>query len=213
MRIAIFGATGFTGKAILREALAQGHEVTVLVRGSSVRPEDHHRLKVLVGQVLDPRDVAATLEGQDAVIQCLGVGGKGDGKPSTFLSDATRVIVAEMEKQGASRLVALSNTGAGDSAAAMPWIFSRLIMPLFMPWLRPILDDKDRMEPIITGSDLDWTIVRCPNILDRKPSGTCKTSPDGRGLRLSISLADMARFTIEELSGRSFNRQAISISN
>ena len=32
MKVTIFGATGFSGQAILTEALKQGHEVTILVR-------------------------------------------------------------------------------------------------------------------------------------------------------------------------------------
>ena len=32
MKVAIFGATGFSGKAILEEALNKKHQVTILVR-------------------------------------------------------------------------------------------------------------------------------------------------------------------------------------
>jgi uncharacterized protein YbjT (DUF2867 family) len=35
MKVIIFGATGFSGQAILAETIKQGHEVTVLVRDSS----------------------------------------------------------------------------------------------------------------------------------------------------------------------------------
>ncbi|MFN7833476.1 MAG: NAD(P)H-binding protein, partial [Bacteroidota bacterium] len=35
MRVVIFGATGFSGKAILEELLAQSHQVTILVRNKS----------------------------------------------------------------------------------------------------------------------------------------------------------------------------------
>jgi putative NADH-flavin reductase len=120
MKVTIFGATGFSGQAILAEALKQGHEVTILVREASKIPTKHKNLTLVEGNVLDPQMVASVLHHQEAVIQCLGVGGKGDGKPTTFISDATKVIVDEMQKQNIKRLMAMSNVGAGNSIAFQP---------------------------------------------------------------------------------------------
>ena len=99
MKIIIFGATGFSGQAILAEAIKQGHDVTVLVRDASIVQIKHNNLTIVEGNVLDSQTVASVVQHQEAVIQCLGVGGKGDGKPTTFISDATTVIVNEMQKQ------------------------------------------------------------------------------------------------------------------
>ena len=55
------------------------------------------------GQVTDRSVICQVIEGQDAVIQTLGLGGKGDGKPTTFVSEANRLIMEEMEKAGRSR--------------------------------------------------------------------------------------------------------------
>jgi hypothetical protein len=62
--------------------------------------------------------------------------------------------------------------GAGNSIAFQPWIFTKIILPSFMKWLKVIIDDKNRMEPIIMNSRLDWTIVRCPNIVDKPSKGS-----------------------------------------
>jgi putative NADH-flavin reductase len=93
MKVTIFGATGFSGQAILAEVIKQGHEVTILVRDASKVSIQHKNLTIVEGNVLDPQTVASVIHHQEAVIQCLGVGGKGDGKPTTFISDATKVIV------------------------------------------------------------------------------------------------------------------------
>ena len=108
MKITIFGATGFSGQTILAESIKQGHEVTVLVRDASKVQIKHKNLTIIEGNVLEPQTVASVLHNQEAVIQCLGVGGKGDGKPTTFISDATKVIVDEMQKHQIERLIALS---------------------------------------------------------------------------------------------------------
>ena len=213
MKVTIFGATGFSGQAILAEALKQGHEVTILVRDASKIQIKHKNLTLVEGNVLDRQTVASVIHHQEAVIQCLGVGGKGDGKPTTFISDATKVIVDEMQKQNIKRLIAMSNVGAGNSIAFQPWFFTKIILPYFMKWLKVIIEDKNRMEPIIMNSNLDWTIVRCPNIVDKPGKGTCNATLDGKGLKLSITLPDLSKFMVDQLKLTAFIKQAPSVSN
>ena len=213
MKVNIFGATGFSGQGILAEALKQGHEVTTLVRDASKIPIKHQNLTIVEGNVLDPQTVASVLHHQEAVIQCLGVSGKGDGKPTTFISDATKVIVDEMQNQKIKRLIAMSNVGAGNSIAFQPWFFTKIILPYFMKWLKVIIEDKNRMEPIIMNSNLDWTIVRCPNIVDKPAKGRCNATLDGKGLKLSITLSDLSKFMVDQLKQTVFIKQAPSVSN
>jgi putative NADH-flavin reductase len=213
MKLVIFGATGFSGQAILKLALSKGYQVTVLVRNKSTITIKNDNLTVIQGNVLDRNNVKKALEHQDAVIQCLGVGGKGDGKPTTFISEANKIIVDEMEKQKVSRLIAMSNVGAGNSLSFQPWFFTNFILPYFMKWLKVIIDDKNRMEPTIMNSELEWTIVRCPNIVEKTPKGNVHTTLDGKGLKLSITLGDMAEFIIHQLTDSTYSKQAPSISN
>jgi putative NADH-flavin reductase len=213
MKLIIFGATGFSGQAILKLALSKGFQVTVLVRNKSAITIQNENLIVIQGNVLDRNDVKKALEHQDAVIQCLGVGGKGDGKPTTFISDATKIIVEEMEKMQIKRLIAMSNVGAGNSVSFQPWFFTKIILPYFMKWLQVIIDDKNRMEPIIMNSMLDWTIVRCPNIVDKTAKGNVHATLDGKELKISVTLSDMAEFIVNQISDASYSRQAPSISN
>jgi putative NADH-flavin reductase len=213
MKVIIFGTTGFSGKAILKETLSQQHQVTVLVRNKSAIQIQDKNLKIVEGNVLDKYTVAEVLKNSDAVIQCLGVGGKGNGKLTTFISDATKIIVEEMEKQQIKRLIAMSNVGAGNSISFQPWIFTKIILPYFMKWLKVLIDDKNRMEPIIMNSELDWTIVRCPNIVDKTPKGNVHATLDGKGLKLAVTLGDMAEFIVQQLINASYSKQAPSISN
>jgi hypothetical protein len=82
-----------------------------------------------------------------------------------------------------------------------------------MKWLKVLIDDKNRMEPIIMNSQLDWTIVRCPNIVDKTAKGTYHSTLDGKGLKLSITLEDMAKFIVRQLTCNLYSRQAPSVSN
>ena len=57
MKVTIFGATGFSGQAILADSIKQGHEVTILVRDASKIPIKHQNLTIVEGNVLNPQQL------------------------------------------------------------------------------------------------------------------------------------------------------------
>ena len=213
MKIVVFGATGIVGKAVVDEALRKGHEVTVLTRDARKVTTRHEHLHIVEGNVSDKNVVRTVLKGQEAVVQTLGIGGKGDGKPTNVVSEANKIIMTEMEQMNIKRLIAISVIGAGNSLTFLPWIYRKLVLPLFMKWFQAIIDDKNRMEPMIKKSGLDWTIVRCTTIKERPATGKINATLDGKGLKFSISAADMAVFIVNQLTDSSFLRQAPTISN
>jgi len=74
LRFLLIGATGRTGEAIVKQGLAEGHEITALVRDASkVAVSDPH-LHVAAGDILNAHDVDTAMAGQDAVICSLGTG-------------------------------------------------------------------------------------------------------------------------------------------
>jgi len=209
MRLALFGATGLTGGLVLSQALEQGHEVTALVRDPSRVSMSHPRLTVLGGSPTVPDDVERCVQGADAVIHCLGIGGKGDGRPTTLVSDSVMVVIDAMARHNVPRIVCMSNVGAGGSGG---WFLRRIVVPFFLRWLRPILDDKERMETALRASPVEWVSVRLPNIVEGavKP---LRVSADGRGIGLSITAASTARFLLDQISSTAWIRSAPSISN
>lgn len=72
MRLLIFGATGGTGKALVEQALEQGHMVTAFARDPAKVQAAHQNLTVAQGNMLDSGSVEAALKGQDAVLSALG---------------------------------------------------------------------------------------------------------------------------------------------
>jgi uncharacterized protein YbjT (DUF2867 family) len=209
MKLALFGATGLTGGLVLSQALEQGHEVTVLVREPSRVSLSHSRLTVLGGSPTVSEDVERCVRRTDAVIHCLGIGGKGDGRPTTLVSDSVKVVLAAMAKHGVPRIVCMSNVGAGSSGT---WFANRIVLPLFVRWLLPIIEDKDRMEAALRASSVEWVSVRLPNIVEG-PERPLRTSKDGRGIGLSITAMSTARFLLQQVTSSDWVRSAPSISN
>jgi putative NADH-flavin reductase len=213
MNVLLLGATGFSGKEVLNELLSKNHKVTIITRNKSSVDFKDDNLTVIEGNVLDENLINEAVKNQDAVINCLGIGGKGNAKPNSLVSDATRVLVNVMKISDVNRLICMSNVGAGDSMRFQPWIFSKVVLPYFMKWLKVIIDDKNIMEPIVMNSKSDWTILRLPIIVDKPAKGRIATSFDGKGLKMSITNKDLAHFMVEQLNDNKFIHKAPSVSN
>jgi putative NADH-flavin reductase len=73
MKLLIFGGTGRTGRALVEQALEQGHAVTVLARDPAKLAMTHENLRVMKGDVADYESVEGTVKSQDAVLSALAV--------------------------------------------------------------------------------------------------------------------------------------------
>jgi putative NADH-flavin reductase len=207
MKLLVIGATGATGKEIVRQALALGYDVTALVRNAT-KASFVPLVKKAVGDVLDSGSLRKALTGQEAVICSLGSAATGPFKEMTLLSEGTRNLVTAMQAQDVSRLVCITGIGAGESKGHGPWYYNWLIQPLV---LRGVYQDKTRQEAIVRGSGLAWTLVR-PAILT---NGTAKGAEAVRALTQlagvhagTISRADVAAFCLRELEHGTYQSQA-----
>ena len=203
MKLTVFGATGPSGQALVRQALDAGHEVTAFVRNPARLQLEHTRLTLFRGDVLDQHAVDAAVAGHAAVISALGIK---KGSPKTLHTDGTRRILAAMKRHGIRRYVGLSAFGAGDSRDGS--LYTRMTWAL----LRPNLEDKERHEQLVQGSGLDWTLIRPPRLTNAAASGRYRVGVDVR-MRLTskVSRGDVAAFAIGQLEDPTFVRTAPAI--
>ena len=73
MKIALIGASGFVGSAILDEAVSRGHHVTAIVRDTS-KVAPHPQITTVAVDAQDPQALADVLKGQDRVISAYNPG-------------------------------------------------------------------------------------------------------------------------------------------
>ena len=76
-----------------------------------------------------------------------------------------------------------------------------------------VIDDKNRMEPDIMNSSLDWTIIRCTTIKTAPAKKRTIASLDGKRISFSITDKDMADFAVSQLTDNTYLKQAPVISN
>lgn len=210
MRIAIFGSTGMGGRAVVPKAVSRGHHVTLLMRS---RPAAHTvpgDVRVVIGDARDSEAVGDVLTGVDAVIQYLGVGGLGDGRPNDLVPDATRLILEQMAQRKIRRLVCASNVGVPGSGAVF---LTKVLVPIAARKLIPILEAKIRMETILRESSADWTAVRLPALTERPDRGRIRVSAEGKSRGFTITTGDAADFMLDIIETGQFLRAAVSIAN
>jgi putative NADH-flavin reductase len=193
MKVLIIGATGATGKILMREALAQGHQLTALARNPSALAPEDHRLRVLQGNALDISSVEAAVAGQDAVLVALGTR---SSRPTTLFSESTHNLIGAMDKHGVRRLVCITGVGVGDSKGHVGFLYDRIIRPLVV---RNVYEDKERQEEAIEQSDLEWVIVRPAQLTDEPAKGEYKVYLKGSYKAKTISREDVAEFMLAQV--------------
>ena len=204
MRILVFGASGGTGREVVRQALAREHAVTAFVRSAAKLPVQHPRLRVIEGDVSDAAAVRRTVPDHDVVVSTLGVGVP--LRHDQAVIDGIRHVVAAMREAGVPRLIYQSFIGVAESRAAVGFIL-RYIAPL--P-LREEIADHEAKEAIVKASGTDWTIVRPPKLTDGPATGAYRVGEDitTRAPVPTLSRADVADFIVREAEARAYVRKA-----
>lgn len=189
MELALFGATGGTGRELTAQATAANHELRALTRSPAKLPPNR-AVTAVEGNVLDPDAVEATVDGSDAVICLLG---RTSNNPADVVSRGTANIVDAMHEQGIGRLVVLTSMGLGSSVRQVPW-YVRLAN---VTVLHDLMADKARQEELVAGSGLDWTIVRPGGLTDGAYTGEYEHGVNIDVTAGPISRADVADFLLD----------------
>ena len=74
LAVVVTGATGFTGRRVVRALAARGHRVTAFVRASSDRATLPAEVDVAVGDLGRPETLEAALRGRDALVNVASLG-------------------------------------------------------------------------------------------------------------------------------------------
>jgi putative NADH-flavin reductase len=109
MKVALLGATGFVGSALLKEALDRGHMVTAIVP----HPEKLEKRKGLTTKacnVYDITSLATLIRGNDAIISAFNPGWK---NPNLYDDQVrgTASIIAAVKTAGLKRVLWVGGAG------------------------------------------------------------------------------------------------------
>jgi putative NADH-flavin reductase len=208
-RLAVVGATGGTGREVVRQALDAGMAVTALARRPESLPIAHLRLTVVKGDILCRHDARAVVAGNDAVISTLGIGHS--RAATTVYSTGTASLLAAMRSTGVSRPICLSTSAlqVGPAASWFQRMFTKHVLQRLLS--RPYADMR-RMEMLVRSSSAAWTVVRAARLTDGERTGTYRLGHRGTlPSNWSISRADLAECLLSLLGSPDSYRQTLDV--
>ena len=208
-KIVVFGATGGTGKLVVKQALHAGHPVTVVVRDPDVFTIQHENLEIIKGDVFQPPGFENTVREKDVVVSCLGIQKR---EPTTVYSEGIKNIIEAMQKAGVNRIICVS-AGAviipPKSSFMLKFITKNILQWLF----KYTYADMLLMERILRESNLNWTVIRTSWLRNTKHTGKYRTTINEHLRNPSkISRADLADYIINHLTDEKTFKGQIEIS-
>lgn len=214
MKIALIGASGFVGTAILNELLQRGHQVTAIARHpEKVKKAEH--ITVVSVDVLDENAVTNAIKGHDAVVSAYNAGWTNPDLYNEFIS-GSKAIQATVKKAGVKRLIVIG--GAGSLFIAP----NRQIVDTDefpKEWKPGALAARDYLNILKEEKELDWTFLSPAIEMHQGTSGTRKgTYRTGlenpvfdANNKSVISVEDLAVAVVDELEKPKHIRQRFTV--
>ena len=203
MNVAVLGATGRTGRPLVDELLRRGHTGTALARDPAKLAELGGRVRVVTGTSTDPAALDDLLTGTDAVVSALGP----STKEATLHTDTAHALVQAMARHGVTRFIGISGAGIdvpGDTKGPRDKAISWMVKKMG----GPVAADKQTEYAAYAASDLDWTLVRPPRLVDGPPTGRIYHHAHTPGRSSSLRRTDLALLLADVLDQHLYPRQA-----
>jgi putative NADH-flavin reductase len=208
MRIAVFGASGRTGRPLVEQALDRGHEVVAFVRDPASLPaelREDDRVAVVAGDAYTGDGVDRAVGGDgapvDAVVSVLG---QTDGSPDDLLTAAGGHVLAAMAEHDVDRIVTLVGAGVREEGESVS-LGGKVMESLLKLLARAALEDaRDHVESV-RASDARWTVVRAPRLTEDAHTGAFRHGTDlTLGMRDAAARANVAAFLLDCLEGERY---------
>ena len=209
MKVALIGASGFVGKAVLNELLQRGHQVTAVVRDiNNLSPQVG--LTISEGNATDEQTLAEIVKENDAVISAFNAGWTNPNLYEDFLA-GSRAIQAGVKKSGVKRLLVVG--GAGSLFIDGVQIVDSPDFP--DQWKPGATAARDYLNELKKETDLDWVFVSPAIEMHPGTSGirkgiyrTNEDQPvfDEKGKSV-ISVEDLAVAIVDEIEQPKHSRQ------
>jgi len=211
----VFGSTGNTGLEVIKQSLDQGHTVAAVARNISKLSCFDKKPEIIRCDVFNPQAVKRALDAfrPDAVISCLGIHGSSPWNRTTLYSEATGIICKAMEATGTTRRIVCITSWGTQKAPENAWFLEYLLKPTIFSGF---IYDMALMENNLQKSNMNYTIVRPPGLLDRPATGKVTIEPGKVSCttgKWTITRADLAHILLDVTVNKLYIKQAIAVAN
>ena len=165
-QITVFGANGRIGQLVVAALQAQNIRVIAAVHSHHSFTESDS-LRVVKMDIYDSESVARALQGSSIVISTLGSWGT---KHKDVLTVGMTNIIVAMQQQSISRIISLTGAESRAPGDTLGLVHRAMHLTLGIT-AGKILRDGEAHITLLTGSQLDWTVIRSPIMSDSKRAG------------------------------------------
>ena len=210
MNIALIGASGFIGSALLAEALARGHRVTGLV-GRPERLAVHPQLTVVKTDVLDQAALARQLHGHEAVLSAFS--GHAQADVLGYYLQGFRSILEATREAGVPRLLVVGGAGSLEVAPGVQLLDTADFPAAYKGTAEGA---RQALGLLRAESALDWTLLSPSALIEpgertgRFRLGTDQLLADAAGAS-RISVQDYAVAMLDELERPAHGRRRFTV--
>jgi uncharacterized protein len=207
MKITVFGATGQVGIEVIKQALWQKHEVTAFSRNVYDLKLEDENLRLFKGALFDELEVAEAISGADAVLSSIGGAFDGSDKARSL---GIKNIIKQMQKAGVKRVIAVGGMGVLNADEHTLLIDT----PSYPSEFIPVGNEHRNAYEYLKDSDLDWTFIGSPDIINSGPTGKYITNRDYPPVpnKYQINAGDLAQFMLKELQQNEYIKSRVGIS-
>jgi putative NADH-flavin reductase len=210
MKIAIVGATGFVGSALLKEALSRGHEVTALVSNPGKVPAAE-RVHARQADVLAQESLADNLRGHDAAISAFS--GHAQTDVLGYYVAGIESIIGAAKQAALPRLLVVGGAGGLEVAPGVQLIDT----PQFpAEWKGTAEGARQALTLLRKEQELNWTFLAPSAHLEPgERTGKFRLGKDAllvdEAGKSHISLQDYALAMIDELEKPAHPRSRFTV--
>lgn len=210
MKVAIIGATGFVGSALLQEAVARGHEVTALV-SSPIKVPASVNVTASQVDVLAQDSLTERLQGHDAVISAFS--GHAQSDVLGYYVKGIQSIISAAKAAGVPHLLVVGGAGTLEVAPGVQLIDT----PQFpAQWKATAEGARHALTLLRNEPELNWSFLAPSAHLEPgERTGKFRTGTDqllvDEGGQSHISLADYAVAMIDELEQPAHSRDLFTV--
>ena len=200
--IAVFGATGSTGRHVVRHALAKGYKVRALARSPDKVSVEDGNLAVIKGDFKDLAALKETVQGADYVICCAG-GASGKAHEAGMMIAFIRRLWPLLEAEPALKVFLFQSVIFAPKPDGSLPLLLKLLGPVaaFLNGNTRMLKDNTQVTKFIaanTSDHFDYIVTR-PGAIAEKEGGRALTTDQNKGSLATITFANLGGFTVDAL--------------
>ncbi|PZU87633.1 MAG: epimerase [Chryseobacterium sp.] len=201
-KIAVIGGTGKAGSFLVKKLIEKGYQIKLLLRNPENFSNQNPLIEIIKGDARDYDSVNELIKTCDVVISTIG---QPKAEKSIF-SDSTRNVILSMNSSEIKRYIVITGLNVNT-----PFDNKNEKVKMATEWMYQNYPettlDKQKEYELLTESNLDWTLIRLPLIIQTDESFETETNLyDCIGE--SVSASDLSVFLISQIDYETYFKKS-----